>query len=154
MKNELIGLLLMGALFFGGCSALGKAVNTIAPNQTEVVSTTDPITGVITNTVVEVPGSHIALPITNSAAGAIPYGPIALAGLLLIVNFYERYRSNKVGKGLQSTIQAIELAGKDPATAAAIAELKVKLSQAHQYAGVQPLINDILAKLKLLPPTA
>ena len=45
-------------------------------------------------------------------------------------------------------IRAIEAASKDPETKDAIAKLKLKLSESHQTANVQPLINTLLSKIK------
>lgn len=129
-----------------GCAALNKGLNTIAPNQTQTVSVTDPVTGVVTTKVVEIPGSHTPTPITADTAGAIPYGTVVLSGLLLAVNFWQKFQNDKLGKGLISTVQTIETVGKDPAIADAIEKLKVALANAHQVAGIQPLINDIIAK--------
>lgn len=120
-------------VFFAGCAWMNKALNTAAPNQV--------VNGV------EVPGTHTPTPLTNDVAGAIPYGPFALSLLLLGVNFFQKYQANKLEKGLASTIQAIEIASKDPEIKDAISQLKVELSNAHQIVNVQPLINRIMAKL-------
>lgn len=158
MKKELLGIVLASVLMFAGCSALNKAVNAVAPNQTQTVSTTDPATGVTTNSVVEVPGTHTLTPIAADTAAAIPYGTIVVSILLLGLNGFQMYqaklakiKSDKTATGLVATVQAIELASQDPTISAAIAKLKVILSNNHQVADVQPLINDILAQLKLLP---
>lgn len=135
MKTVLFGVMLSAVIMFVGCSAAIKLADKIAPNQI------DPVTNS------EIVGTHTPTPITEGTAGVIPYGTIVLSAFLLAVNFYQRFQANKVGKGLKATIQAIEQAGEEPATAAAIADLKIKLSQAHQIAGVQPLINSILAKI-------
>ncbi len=146
MNKMVIGLGLAVILMFVGCAAIAKVTDKIAPNQTQVVSTTDPNTGVTTNTVVEIVGTHTATPITADTAGMIPYGSLVLNAFLLAVNFFQKVQSDKLGKGLTSTIQAIETAGNDPAIATAVAQLKVDLANAHQIAGIQPLINDIIAK--------
>lgn len=121
-------------LIFAGCAAIGSAVDKIAPSQVDALGN-------------KIPGTHVATPITADTAGAIPYGSFALNLLLLAVNGLEIYKKNKIGKGLKSTIQAIEQTGEDPSMTDAIAKLKVNLSNAHQVAGVQPIINDILAKI-------
>ena|SRR3990167_5883918 len=95
-----------------------------------------------------IPGTHEASPLAQDAAGAIPYGGVALSVLLLVTNVFEKFKSYKTTKGLMATIRAIELAAKDPETKEAIAKLKVQLSTAHQSANVQPLINRLLAQLK------
>ena len=129
MKSLIIPFLLL----IVGCAWFGRTIDTIAPNQV--------VNGV------EVPGTHVAAPFTKDVADAIPFGSIALSALLLGVNFWQKVKANKLTAGLASTIQAIEAAGKDPAIASAIAQLKVALSNAHQIANVQPLINDLMAKL-------
>lgn len=134
MQKIIMGLGIASIILLVGCSAIGKLADNIAPNQVDAQG--NPI-----------PGTHTATPITADTAGAIPYGTVVLSGFLLLVNFWQKVQADKVGKGLKSTIQAIEIAGKDPATAAAIAQLKLDLSNAHQIAGIQPLINDILAKI-------
>lgn len=121
-------------LICAGCAAVSKAANRVAPSQVD--STGQPI-----------PATHTATPLAADTAAAIPYGSFALNALLLIWNFVERVKADKVDKGLRSTVLAIEQAGKDPATADAIAKLKVDLANAHQVAGIQPVIQDILAKV-------
>lgn len=147
MKKTVMSLAIGCLLVFGGCVAAEKALNKIAPNQTRVVSTTDPVTGITSNSVVEIAGTHTATPLTADTAAAIPYGSIALSILLLGVNFIQKYQADKVGKGLKSTVQAIEMAGEYPSMAPQIAKLKLQLANAHQIAGVQPIIQDILAKI-------
>ncbi len=132
-KAIMISLLLM-VVCFVGCAALSRTVNSIAPSQV------DPSGNVI-------PGSHTALPITSDTAGAIPYGSFVLNALLLGWNFVEKAKANKVKSGLIATVQAIEKAGQDPAIKDAIVTLKEDLSHAHDVAGVQPIIKDILAKI-------
>ncbi len=135
MKTVIIRLSIGLVLMFAGCAAAENALNKIAPNQINA------------ETNQEIPGTHTPTPLTADTAGAIPYGSIALSILLLGVNFFQKYQADKVGKGLKSTIQAIEVAGNDPAMADAISKLKVQLSNAHQVAGIQPVIQDILAKI-------
>lgn len=145
--------LLIFVLVLGGCTAIDRAVNHIAPNQTEIVQATDPVTGVTTNSIVEVPGTHEPLPITKDTAAAIPYGTFALGLLLLGVNFYQSMQAKKLklvtdqtATGLKATVLAIEQASQDPEIKDAITKLKVALANAHQVAGVEPIIRDILAK--------
>lgn len=133
MKQVIMISFIAVVVMFAGCAAIGKVADTIAPNQKDAQG--NPI-----------PGTHTPTPITADTAGAIPYGTVVLSGFLLAINFWQKFQSDKLGKGLSSTVQAIEQAGKDPSIADAISKLKVALSNAHQVAGIQPLINDIIAK--------
>lgn len=134
MKKAILLSFSFVLLTFIGCAAINKGLDKIAPDQVDVTGA-------------PIPGTRTATPITADTAGMIPYGSFALNGILLIANLIQRYKADKVGKGLKSTIQAIEQAANDPATADAIAKLKLSLSNAHQIAGVQPLINDVLEKV-------
>ena len=132
MKN-VFSLMMVMALLLVGCAAMDRGLNSAAPNQ-------------IVNGV-EVPGTHTATQLTQDIANAIPYGGVVLPFLLLCINFVQKVQANRLTKGLKATIQAIEIAGKDPSTAAAIAQLKIELSHAHEIADVQPLVNNIMKKL-------
>ena len=96
-----------------------------------------------------IPGTHQATPVTQSAAGLIPYGigNIAMYGILLAWNGWEKYKSFKTGKGLTSTLQALNQVKNDPTLQADWDKIKSILADAHAVAGVQPLINQTLAKL-------
>ncbi|MFA6100380.1 MAG: hypothetical protein WC750_05965 [Patescibacteria group bacterium] len=131
MKN--FSALILIVVLLAGCAAINRAFNAAAPNQV--------VNGV------EIPGTHTPTPLTKDVADAIPYGSYALSFILLGVNFYQKVQSNKLSKGLSATIQAIEVASKEPAIKDAIAQLKVELSTAHQIADVQPLINRLMKKL-------
>ncbi len=134
MKKAINITLLSLILFVSGCAASASLLNKVAPNQVDSSGK-------------EIPGTHTAIPIAQDTAGAIPYGSLALNGLLLVVNFIQKVQNDKIGRGLKSTVQAIEQAGKDPSIAEAVSKLKVDLSNAHDIANVKPLINDILAKV-------
>ena len=117
-------------LVFSGCAFMNK----VAPSQIDEAG--NPI-----------PGTHDVAQPVKDVAHAIPYGDVVIGILLLAWNGAEKYKSYKLGKGLKSTIQAIEKAGEDPAIADSIAKLKVLLSNAHDVANVQPEVKDILAKI-------
>lgn len=137
MKNLII-IAFVITLIVPGCAWLAEQGNKAAPCDKDAAGNC-------------IPGTHKATDTTKDAADAVPYGKAALAVILFGWNFVERFRANKLEKGLKSTILAIEKTGKDPETASAIAALKIELAQAHQMVNVQPLINNILARLKLLP---
>ncbi len=134
MKKAIVLSLISVVLCFAGCTAISKVADNIAPDQVDAQGN-------------QIPGSHTPTPITADTAGMIPYGGFVLSAFLLALNFYQKVQADKVGKGLKSTIQAIEVAGNDPAMADAVAKLKVQLSNAHQVAGIQPVIQDVLAKI-------
>lgn len=118
-------------LVFGGCAFMNK----VAPSAMDEAG--NPIVG-----------THELSPLAKDVTGAIPYVDlIALIGLG-IWNFAERVRANKNKKGLMATIRAIEVAGNDPATQEAVAAIKLKLSEAHKTADVQPLVNRLLSQIK------
>ena len=118
-------------LILSGCAMLQK----IAPSKTDAEGNV-------------IPGTHALIPIAQETANAIPYGGVASTVLLLVWNVFERAKSKKTTTGLMATIRAIEAAAKDPETKEAVAKLKVMLSEAHQSANVQPLINRLLASIK------
>lgn len=128
---KILAMLLVIILCFTGCVLLSK----IAPPQIDERG--QPI-----------PGTHQLTPLAQAGADAIPFGGVAASFLLLITNFLEIAKSKKTKKGLIATIRAIEEASQDPAIKDAIAQLKIKLASAHKSADVQPLINELLAKLK------
>lgn len=130
MKQMLMILLCLICLIFTGCALIEK----FAPSEVDASGN-------------KIPGTHKALPVTDNAAGAVPYGSVALNIILLATNFLEIYKSKKTAKGLKATVQAIEQAGKDPAIKDAIAALKVKLSEAHDLTNSQPIIKNLLAKI-------
>lgn len=126
MMISLLGVLLV----LGGCAFM----NRVAPSQLD--ENGNPI-----------PGTHDVTQPIKDIAHPIPYADVVIGIGLLIWNGYEKYKKNKVEKGLMATIRAIEQTGKDPAIEDAIAKLKVNLSHAHKVAGVQPMINDMLEKV-------
>lgn len=131
MRTALIISLVLTLVLFAGCALLNKA----APSQLDEMG--QPI-----------PGTHTANPVVENVAASIPYGSVGLNALLLLTNFIEIYREKKIKKGLMATIRAIEQASKDPKIQDAIAKLKELLANAHSAADVQPLINDLIAKIK------
>lgn len=123
-------LLIAGLILLGGCTLANK----IAPAQLDADG--NPI-----------PGTHqVSQPIQDTAA-TIPYGSVALNGVLLVWNFIERARANKNGKGLIATVSAIKQASKDPEIQAAVEKLKGYLATSHKAAGVQPLVDAAIAKV-------
>lgn len=96
-----------------------------------------------------IPGTHTANAAEQAAAGMIPYGvgSIILNGILFAWNGIEKYKASKVGKGLNSTLIALNQIKNDPALKAQWDQIQQTLSDAHLAAGVQPLINNFLAKL-------
>lgn len=134
MKKSLmvIGLLLMVTIV--GCSWLGKQANNLAPSKVDA-------NGQV------IPGTHELTDTAKDAAKQVPYGDVIVGIALLAWNGVERFRADKLKKSLTSTVQTIEKAGDDPLRATAINELKEDLSHAHDIAGVQPIIKDILAKI-------
>ncbi len=121
MKKAILISFIAVVLCFTGCSLIEK----IAPSQLDAAGS-------------PIPGTHDV---------SHPYGEAAIGVLLLVWNGYEKIRANKFGKGLTSTVQAIEKAGEDPALAELVAKLKEELSHAHDVAGVQPIIKAVLSKL-------
>ncbi len=132
MKKAIMISFVIVLLTLAGCSAISRLADSIAPNQIDSHGN-------------KIPGTHTATPITADTAGMIPYGSVALNGFLLIVNLIQKVQSNRLNKGLISTVQAIEKVGNDPLVSEAIDKLKEELSHAHQVAGIEPLIKDIIA---------
>lgn len=134
MRNTFFLGLIIFSFILTGCAFLNKGLNKIAPPQYDEQGN-------------EIPGTHSPTPLAKDVADSIPYGSVALNGLLLVVNFIQKVKSDKVAKGLKSTVMAIEQASKDPAIRDAIEQLKEELSNAHKIAGVRPLIKEMLAKI-------
>lgn len=131
MMNKAVMLSFIAVLLvFSGCAFMNK----VAPSQLDEAGNT-------------IPGTHDVVQPVKDVAHAIPYGDVVIGILLLAWNGAEKYKSYKLGKGLKSTIQAIEKAGEDPAIADSIAKLKILLSNAHDVANVQSEVKDILAKI-------
>jgi hypothetical protein len=130
MNKMLLSLLLAVVIVLSGCSLLER----VAPSQIDANGNV-------------IPGTHDVSQPIHDTARTIPYAEPLLGVLLLAWNFSEKYRANKLNKGLKATVMAIENAGKDPDIAEAISKLKDQLSHAHDVAGVQPEIRDILAKI-------
>lgn len=134
MKKALLltGLVLLATIV--GCAWVSKEAGLVAPSQVDA-------TGNV------IPGTHALTPAAQDATKQIPYGDVIVGIGLLIWNGIERYKASKMKTALTSTVQTIENAGDDPAMAANIATLKTQLDQAHQVAGIQPIVQDILAKI-------
>ena len=130
MRVLMITCLSLIIFTIAGCAWLNK----VAPSQTDESGSS-------------IPGTHAVSQTTQDVAGMIPYGSVALNGFLLVWNFIEQAKAKKVGNGLKSTVLAIKQASEDPAIKEAIEKLKVYLANAHNVAGVQPLIRDLLAKV-------
>lgn len=126
-----IFILVMFIAIFSGCAMLQRA----APSQMDETGNA-------------IPGTHQLTPLAQSTADAIPYGGVVASVFLLAMNFFEVAKSKKTKNGLMATIRAIEAASKDPDIKDAIAKLKLLLKESHQTANVQPLINELLAKVK------
>lgn len=159
MKKNALGILLLTVLVFSGCAAVDRAFNTVAPNQKQTITTTNADTGVQTNTIVDIPGTHALTPqatavITDTAPLTGPVAPFVMPFISLIllgVNFFQKTKNGQLSSAITSTVQTIENAGNDPSLAPAIVILKNKLASSHQIAGIQPVINNVLADLKMLP---
>ncbi len=158
MNKIVIRLALGCVLMFAGCAAAENALNRVAPDKTQVVTSTDS-NGVQTNSVVDIPGTHTLTPTASAVINDVSplAGPISpfvmpiVSLILLGINFFQKTKNGKLSDAISSTVQTIENASSDPTIAPAIAILKTKLAQSHQIAGVQPIINNVLADLKLLP---
>lgn len=146
--NKLTVIVLSSVLLMVGCAAVNKAFNQVAPNQVNA------------ETNQEIVGTHALTPVAqnivtdaNAAAGAagFPFVSVIVMGVLGAVNFFQKWQNGKLNSAIVSTVQTIEQAATDPALAPMIATLKTKLASSHQLVGVQPLINDVLANLKMLP---
>lgn len=133
-----------------GCTGINKLFNNVAPNQVNA------------ETNQEIVGTHTLTPVAQNivtdagaagAAAGFPFVPVIVAGILGLVNAFQKWQNGKLNDALVSTVQTIETASTDPSLAPAIATLKNKLATSHQLVGVQPLINDILASIKMLPTT-
>jgi hypothetical protein len=131
MRTAVIALGLTIVFSFAGCAFLNK----VAPSQVDSYGNA-------------IAGTHGLSPISKDAAGAIPYGSAAVGVFLLVWNFFEKVKANKNEAGLKATVLAIEQAAQDPAIKDAVVKIKDLLSNAHQIANVQPLIDDILAEIK------
>lgn len=147
MNKKLLGVFLIGIVFLVGCSAINKAFNSVAPNQVNA------------ETNQEIVGTHTLTPVASSVAqDAAPLaGPISpfimpiISLILLGVNFFQKAQNGQLTSAITSTVQTIENAGNDPTLAPAVAILKTQLATSHQIAGVQPIINNVLSDLKMLP---
>lgn len=148
--NKLTVMVLSAVLLFSGCAAVNKAFNQVAPNQVDQ-TTNQEIVGTHTLT----PGASQIVNDVNTAAGAagFPFVSVIVMGILGGINFFQKWQNGKLNSAIVSTVQTIEQASTDPALAPVIATLKNKLAASHQLVGVQPLINDILSNIKMLPTT-
>lgn len=131
MLKPVLGMMLFVCVLLAGCSLIDRFAPSQIDEQGQVI-----------------PGTHELTPVAKDVTDAIPYGGVVTSVLLLVLNFVERAKSKKTSDGLMATIRAIEQASKDPETKDAIARLKIQLSEAHQSANVQPLINRLLSQIK------
>ncbi len=147
--NKLMLAVVASVFILGGCTALNGALNKVAPDQVNA------------ETNAEIPGTHTLTPtatavINDSAPLTGPVAPFVMPFISLVllgINFFQKTKNGQLTSAITSTIQTIENAGNDPTLAPAVSILKNQLAQSHQIAGIQPIINNILSDLKLLPPT-
>jgi uncharacterized protein YceK len=131
MRTATIVLFLTVCLVVSGCALLTK----VAPSQLDEQG-------------VAIPGTHQL----NEQAQAVTsglgvYGQVGAGALLLLWNFVEIYKAKKTQKGLLSTITALKQASDDPTIKEAWEKIKAYLANAHQVAGVQQDIDNLIAKL-------
>ena len=117
-------------LCFTGCALLNK----VAPSQLDEAG--NPI-----------PGTHDVSSGVKDVAKAIPYGETAVGILLLAWNGFEKYRANKLEKGLKATVRAIKGVLEDPAMQAEAEAIKDSLRNAHANSGSTALIKTLIAKV-------
>ena len=132
MHRWMLGVVAVGCFFLAGCALLDQAL----PPQLDQAG--NPI-----------PGSRQPSFVTQAIADTVPYGGVVLNVLLLALAGYEKFRQNKVEKGLLATLKAGELMAKDPAMAELWQKVKEAYEKAHDQAGVTQIINQYLAKLKV-----
>ena len=124
-------LALATVILFSGCSLMNK----IAPSHIDETGAT-------------LPGTHTLTPFAQTATDATgPYGQAAVASILLVWNFVERFKAKKSGEGLKATLAGLSQAAKDPDTKAAFEQVKLYLKNAHDAAGVRKEIDLLLAKM-------
>lgn len=94
-------------------------------------------------------GTHQATASAQGLAGLIPYGigSVLLNVIQLAWNGYEKFKADKVDKGLNATLIALNQVKDDPNLKADWEQIKAILSKAHIVSGVQPLIQRLLAKI-------
>lgn len=85
--------------------------------------------------------------ITKAVAGAIPYGDVALYAVLLLSTGWQKYKRNKVEKGLKATLMAGKQVANDPKMAELWEKLKEVYRKEHEDSGSTALIKNMLAKL-------
>lgn len=83
-----------------------------------------------------------------AAADAVPYGNVALNGMLLLLAGVAKFKQYKTEKGLKATVIAIKDASKDPELETAMQKLKDSyLRQTQEASGTRNLIKLLLAKI-------
>lgn len=130
MKRYLMYALIALSLTLSGCALMNKAF----PNQVDA-------SGNI------ISGTHTANAAEQAAAGVLPWGSVALNGILLVWNGIEQFQKKKIGKGLTATLTALNQVKDDPNLKAQWEAVQEILSNTHKAAGVQALINKELATL-------
>lgn len=132
-KVVLATLFLFFALTLIGCAAMNRAF----PSATDINGTV-------------IAGTHSAPPLATTAAGMLPFGigDILLTGGLLIWNGIERFRANKTGKGLKSTLTALNKVKNDPELRNEWEKIKAIMESEHTIDNVQPIIQAFLDKIK------
>lgn len=130
MKQAMFTVLILMAVFLSGCALLDK----IAPSQLDAQG--QPI-----------PGSRQPTEVTKAVAGAVPYGDVALYGVLFLAAGYEKFKAYKMEKGLKATLLAGKQVANDPEMKEAWDKVKKYYELEHDNAGVTTLIKSLLAKL-------
>ena len=130
MQKVLLVLLLIGCSYTAGCAVLDK----IAPAQYDEQGNI-------------IPGSREATPLARGVADAIPYGDVALSFVLLVAAGYEKYRANKLEKGLKATLLAGKKVASDPQMKELWDKVKDAYRQEHENAGVTSIVKEIISKL-------
>lgn len=138
MKKASLVLIAFLTLTFGGCALL----DTIAPPQYDEQGNA-------------IAASRQPTFITRTVADTIPYGESALGLILFVAAGYERFRANKLEKGLKATLLAGKKVAKDPKMKDMWDKVKDDYyREAHENAGVTALIKGLLAKLPHVPKKA
>lgn len=129
MKRIFI-ILIFSCFIISGCSL----VDNLLPSQFDATGNA-------------IPGSRQPIAVVDAVAESIPYAPIALNMFLLILAGVEKFKANKLEKGLKATLLAGKQVATDPELEKQWEKIKEKYRQAHENAGVTSLIKLLLAKL-------
>lgn len=129
VKATIISFILV-CLMFSGCALLNK----VAPSQLD--ESGNPI-----------PGTHDVSQPIKDVSKSIPYGEAVVGILLLAWNGIEKYRANKLEKGLKATVRAIKGVLEDPAMKEQAEAIKDSLRNAHANSGSTDMIKTMIAKV-------